>query len=56
VFIDYELPTGLVGHWLGRLFGGFYASWCTKQMLEDAVRFFAAAGPTARSADNVTSG
>ena len=56
VFIDYELPTGLVGHWLGRLFGGFYASWCTQQMVEDAVRFFAAAGPTARSADNVTSG
>ena len=56
VFIDYELPTGLVGHWLGRLLGGFYAKWCTQRMVEDAVKFFAAgrAAPTP-SANNVTS-
>lgn len=36
VFIDYELPTGWVTHWLGRLFGGFYAGWCVRQMLAGA--------------------
>jgi polyketide cyclase/dehydrase/lipid transport protein len=45
VFIDYELPTGLVGHWLGRLVGGLYASWCTQQMVKDAVRFFSMGKP-----------
>jgi uncharacterized membrane protein len=55
VFIDYELPAGLVGRWLGRLLGGFYAKWCTQQMVEDAVRSFAAGAPTAPSASNVTS-
>jgi len=42
VFIDYELPNGFVGHWLGRLLGGVYARWCTQQMVEDAVKSFAA--------------
>jgi len=42
VFIDYELPIGLVGRLLGRLLGGLYAKWCTQQMVEDAVKVFAA--------------
>ncbi len=33
VFIDYQLPTGWVTYWLGRLFGRFYAKWCVDQML-----------------------
>ena len=55
VFIDYELPAGLAGRWLGRLCGGFYARWCTQQMVEDVVRRFAADAPTAPNASNVTS-
>ena len=34
VFIDYDLPTGRAAWWLGRLFGGTYATWCVDQMLE----------------------
>jgi uncharacterized membrane protein len=41
VFIDYELPTGPVARWLGRLLGGVYAKWCTEQMVADTVKFFA---------------
>ena len=40
VFIDYSLPTTAPGSWLGRLLGGFYARWCTKQMANDAARQF----------------
>ena len=40
VFIDYSLPTDAPGSWLGRLLGGVYARWCTKQMAEDAARHF----------------
>ena len=40
VFIDYSLPTSLPGSWLGRLLGGVYARWCTKQMADGAVRHF----------------
>ena len=40
VFIDYSLPTEAPGSWLGRLLGGVYARWCTKQMAEDAARHF----------------
>lgn len=35
VFIDYELP-GKSGRWLGRIFGGAYARWCVRQMLNEA--------------------
>lgn len=28
------------GAWLGRLLGGVYARWCTKQMANDAARHF----------------
>ena len=40
VFIDYRFPTTAPGSWLGRLLGGVYARWCTKQMAGDAARQF----------------
>ena len=40
VFIDYSLPTTAPGSWLGRLLGGDYARWCTKQMADDAASHF----------------
>ena len=40
VFIDYRLPSEAPGSWLGRLLGGVYARWCTKQMADDASRHF----------------
>jgi hypothetical protein len=46
VFIDYSLPTTAPGSWLGRLLGGVYARWCTKQMADDAARHFESARPT----------
>ena len=42
VAIDYGLPTaGTVSRLLGRLFGGMYARWCTRRMVNDAQRRFA---------------
>jgi uncharacterized membrane protein len=48
VFIDYQLPAEWPARWLGRLFGGLYARWCTARMAHDAERHFAAkiGGPT----------
>lgn len=43
VFIEYALPESLPGRWLGRLFGRQYARWCTRQMVDDAVKHFASA-------------
>lgn len=40
VFIDYALPAGRVGRWLGRLLGPVYAKWCTERMVKDAAKFF----------------
>jgi hypothetical protein len=40
VFIDYDLPEGWPARWLGRLFGGYYAQWCTQKMAQDAARHF----------------
>ena len=40
VFIDYSLPTNPPGSWLGRLLGGVYARWCTKQMADGAAGHF----------------
>jgi hypothetical protein len=40
VFIDYELPSGPITRWLGRMFGGVYARWCVDQMLIDVARRF----------------
>lgn len=34
VTIDYDVPPGV----LGRMFGGAYARWCVRQMVEDARR------------------
>ena len=36
VFIDYDLPPTHV--WLGKLFAGFYAAWCVRQMLATALK------------------
>jgi len=41
VFIDYALPERAPARWLGRLFGKYYARWCTQQMVDDAVKHFA---------------
>jgi hypothetical protein len=43
VFIDYALPGSWFGQLLGRLLARFYAHWCTKTMVDDAVKHFAAA-------------
>ena len=39
-FIDYELPTTLSTRWLGYLFGGIYARWCIRQMIQGAREHF----------------
>jgi len=41
VFIDYALPERAPVRWLGRLFGRYYARWCTQQMVDDAITYFA---------------
>lgn len=43
VAIDYRLPESWPARWLGWLFGGIYARWCTGRMATDAVRHFASA-------------
>lgn len=40
VFIDYCLPRGVLGRWLGTLFGAMYARWCTRRMASDAIKRF----------------
>jgi hypothetical protein len=40
VFIDYNLPAHGISRLLGRMFGQWYASWCTRRMTEDAVSSF----------------
>lgn len=40
VWIDYSLPTGLAGRWLGKLLGKVYADWCVTRMTRDAMNFF----------------
>ena len=42
VFIEYALPERAPARWLGRLFGQYYARWCTQQMVDDAVDHFEA--------------
>jgi hypothetical protein len=37
VFIDYAPPESGLQRFLGRLFGKFYAQWCTERMVRDAV-------------------
>lgn len=41
VFIDYAMPAPWPERWLGRVFGGYYAHWCTQRMVDDAVGQFA---------------
>ena len=41
VFIDYSLPAGPLSRWLGYLFAGSYARWCTERMVGDAAKSFA---------------
>ena len=41
VFIEYALPVKAPARWLGLLFAGSYARWCTRQMANDAVKHFA---------------
>lgn len=43
VSIDYALPAHGASRWLGRMFGAAYARWCTRAMVEDAIRHFAPA-------------
>ena len=40
VFIDYELPTRPLQHFLGLVFAKYYAQWCTQRMVHDAVQHF----------------
>ena len=40
VFIDYAMPSSWPARWLGRVFGGYYAHWCTQSMVNDVVRQF----------------
>lgn len=42
VFIDYDLPGKWIGRIFGWMFGGLYARWCVRQMLNGAARHFAA--------------
>lgn len=57
VFIEYALPSRAPFRWLGRFFGQFYAKWCTRQMIDDAIKAFASsapAGSTGHMAPEVT--
>jgi hypothetical protein len=40
VFIDYDLPESGAPRLLGKLFGRFYAKWCTRSMAADAAEHF----------------
>lgn len=40
VLIDYQLPEAGLSRLLGCLLAGWYARWCTRQMVEDARRHF----------------
>lgn len=48
VFIDYALPSSWLGRLLGHLFGGRYATWCTRSMVNDAERHFATSSASTR--------
>ena len=44
VYIDYARPEDAPARWLGLLLGRYYARWCTRRMISDAVKRFAVAG------------
>ena len=44
VFIEYALPVKAPARWLGLLFAGYYAGWCTRRMVDDAVEYFESSG------------
>jgi len=46
VFIEYAPPARAPARWMGRLFGTYYARWCTRQMVDDAVKHFGLRIPT----------
>jgi hypothetical protein len=56
VFIDYSLPAGLVGRWLGCIFGPLYARWCTRRMTRDAVEYFSRTAQTRRRPESSGTG
>ena len=45
VFIDYALPNQGISRLLGRIFGHWYARWCTRRMVADAQAAFTTAAP-----------
>jgi hypothetical protein len=47
VFIEYDRPSASATRWLGVLFGGRYARWCTERMANDAARLISI--PSGRS-------
>ena len=49
VFIEYALPVRAPARWLGLLLAGSYARWCTRQMVDDAVKYFELSASLARS-------
>ena len=56
VAIDYDVPPGGFAHLLGLLFGAMYARWCTRQMTDDARKFFVVHPSVARKFSRVLTG
>ena len=54
VFIEYDLPSRGIARWLGRMFSGWYARWCTRSMVADAQRRFGRSGGTLAHASSST--
>lgn len=52
VFIDYALPEKGLPRWFGKLFGNYYARWCTHQMLDDARAHFTSRQEAAGARDS----
>jgi hypothetical protein len=48
VFIEYALPVKAPARWPGLLLAGGYARWCTRQMVDDAVKHFESSASQAR--------
>ena len=51
IFIEYELPTGIVSRIAGAALADMYAKWCVNRMIEGArVHFADSAAPSAKTA------